>query len=104
MAKITKRQQEINKKLKLADTEKRYLSKNVKAFSFCTGRGYTICPVPQAGGLIFLYEYQGENFRRFGNEGYDPNELQDVKNYIADIDRGYEKKYNDATNKKITKT
>tara|TARA_R110002051_G_C8650453_1_gene487500 strand:+ start:796 stop:1101 length:306 start_codon:yes stop_codon:yes gene_type:complete len=91
----TPKQLRIEKALLKQDTERRYLDKNTEAMSFCNKHGLTIYPASQAvkATTVKLFVQKGAIYKPLNNIIYDQNEPQEIKNYVADIDREYERLY-----------
>tara|TARA_R110000796_G_scaffold182333_1_gene298883 strand:+ start:1264 stop:1569 length:306 start_codon:yes stop_codon:yes gene_type:complete len=97
----TPKQVRKEKELLKLDTEKRYLDRNAEAMSFCNKHGLTIYPASQAvkSTTVKLFVQKGAIYKPLNNIVYDQNEPQEVKNYVADIDREYERLYLKMKNK-----
>lgn len=78
---------------RLADVERRYLNHNTEAWKFCIDNGYKLYAACQFGTKVKLFKQMGEKFLPLSNTLYDQNEEQDVKEYVAAIDKEYERMY-----------
>lgn len=62
--------------------------------SFCLSKGLTIFPSPLKDGLkIQLIVQKGNQSRPLNNIQYNQKDKKDVVNYVAAIDREYERLY-----------
>tara|TARA_R110002020_G_scaffold100855_5_gene238066 strand:- start:3963 stop:4178 length:216 start_codon:yes stop_codon:yes gene_type:complete len=63
---------------------------------WCNKQGLTIYASAQAGnqGLVKLFVQKGVPFKPLNEKVYDQNDLEQVMEYIADIDERYELLYN----------
>lgn len=83
------------KKLLKEDTERRYLDRNFEAMRFCNKMGLTIYASAQASSqsTLKLFVQKGAVFKPLNNKIYNQEEPQEIKDYVADIDREYERLY-----------
>jgi len=75
------------------DSRKRNFQFSTKHRAFANDRGVTIYATCVGGANVALFKQKGENFLRLNNKLYDQNSKEDVIEYVADIDRGYEAYY-----------
>jgi hypothetical protein len=78
---------------RLADVERRYLNHNLEAWDFCLKNGYRVYATCQYGTKVKLFKQMGEKFLPLSSKLYDQSEEQDVKEYVAAIDKEYERMY-----------
>ena len=94
---MKKSQKQLRKEKKLLkeDTERRYLDKNFEAMRFCNKNGFTVWASAQAisQSTVKLFVQKGAIYKPLNNKSYNQDEPQEVKDYVADIDREYERLY-----------
>jgi len=100
---MKKSQKELRKEKRLLkeDTERRYLDRNFEAMRFCNNNGLTIWAAAQAvsQSTVKLFVQKGAVYKPLNNKIYNQKEPQEVKDYVADIDREYERLYLKMKNK-----
>ena len=77
------------------ENKRRFLDRNMAAMSFCNSKGLTVYASSQAhsGSKVKLFVQKGEIFKLLNNIEYDQNEQNEVVEYVAAIDREYERLY-----------
>lgn len=75
------------------ENKKRYFEFNTDYRAFANDRGITIYASCVGGSTVALYKQKGEHFIRLNDKLYDQTSKEDVIEYVADIDRGYEAYY-----------
>jgi hypothetical protein len=88
------RQIKIERDLLEEDSRRRFYDRNLIAMSFCLSKGLTIYPSPLNEGLkVQLIVQRGNQSRPLNNIQYNQKDKKDVVNYVAAIDREYERLY-----------
>lgn len=88
----TTSQIKLESKLLEEDSMRRFYDRNVIAMSFCISKGLTIYPSLR-GNKIRIYVSKGNQSKPLSSIEYDQKDKKDVVNYVAAIDREYERIY-----------
>jgi hypothetical protein len=94
------REKNLEKK-RLLDINKRVMSRNIEAMSFCINNGFTVYVMSQYGtnNRVKVFKQKGENFLPVSDKLYDHYDDNDVREYIAVIDAEYDRVYNEMKDK-----
>jgi transcriptional regulator len=92
---MTPKQKRVAEKKRIEDIERRYLDKNTEAMSFCLKNGFTVYATAQAvyHNKVKVFKQRGEKFLAVSEKLFDQNEIEDIKEYCALIDKVYEETY-----------
>lgn len=101
MSKKTLRQQKHLKDKIQKEIRRRFYHRNLEAMSFCNSHGLTIYVASQASNssMVKIFVQKGVPFRPLTEKLFDQSNPDDVMEYIARIDKEYERLYLKMKNK-----